>query len=579
MNKKLSVLSILLSSFLLSCNSNVEPSNSISDNPSTPISESPSISEIAPTSETITSEVINDNLLYLDSSYQMIYASLSEDGLVYLEDYIYRFIDEYNLEIYGAPTDEEITEKEILIDLTNRQESIELAKNMTPTSYVVKVVNNKVVINANNEEQLIKALEHFYTALTKDDNGVGIDKDYCYYGDKYMDTYVPVLDINEMDAKSYSLYFSSDETHVMSYKSSSKTDFEKYKKLLLANNYNFEFDNQIEENYFATFTNDKALVNLAYYNIDNKLTLIYSPKGYIANQIEISNKIIDPSLTQIGRSGASQSSSGLSLTFQLEDGSYIMVDGGPTDSSDEVKLLNFLKDNNPNEGKPKITWIFTHAHHDHMNLALSFLEKYHNEIEVTMFCYNFPSIDDIPITEEPASRVETSRGLIEKLDYLIDTYYQDAIIYKHHAGDILHLAGCKIEFLQTHESYYPNEFSWFNHTSSAFIVTIDNKKVMVLGDSEYTNNEYLSYLYGDILKCDVLQLAHHGLNGGSLNLYKEIDPSICLWAIDETRYKTNDYCLGNKPLCDCNAWIRNNSIRVRSHYHASTTTTLYFKDM
>ena len=134
MNKKLSVLSILLSSFLLSCNSNVEPSNSISDNPSTPISESPSISEIAPTSETITSEVINDNLLYLDSSYQMIYASLSEDGLVYLEDYIYRFIDDYNLEIYGAPSNEPIGENEILIGLTNRPESIELAKNMTPTS-------------------------------------------------------------------------------------------------------------------------------------------------------------------------------------------------------------------------------------------------------------------------------------------------------------------------------------------------------------------------------------------------------------------------------------------------------------
>ena len=64
-----------------------------------------------------------------------------------------------------------------------------------------------------------------------------------------------------------------------------------------------------------------------------------------------------------------------------------------------------------------------------------------------------------------------------------------------------------------------------------------------------------------------------------LSLYQEIDPSICLWAIDETRYLNNSYCLGNEYLCDCNKWLRNNSIRVRSHYHASTTTTLYFKDM
>ena len=211
----------------------------------------------------------------------------------------------------------------------------------------------------------------------------------------------------------------------MSYSSSSKKDFDNYESLLVSANYKNEFSNQIDNNYFTTYSNDVAVVNLAYYSNDKKLTVIYTPKTYLPNQNEITNKIVEPSFTQIGRNGASQSSSGLSMTFQLEDGSYIQVDGGPNDSTDEANLLKFFKDNNPNEGKPKITWIFTHAHHDHMNLALSFLEKYHDEIEVTLFSYNFPSIKDLPITDEPASRVEAAQELMDKLDEIRSKYYAD----------------------------------------------------------------------------------------------------------------------------------------------------------
>ena len=98
--------------------------------------------------------------------------------------------------------------------------------------------------------------------------------------------------------------------------------------------------------------------------------------------------------------------------------------------------------------------------------------------------------------------------------------------------------------------------------------------MLVLGDCEQTVCEYLAKLYEVNIKCDILQVTHHGLNGGYIPLYEYVDPSICLWAIDKTRFETSDMCLGTKWGFEYNAWLRNESIRKRTHYHASQTTTI-----
>ena len=85
--------------------------------------------------------------------------------------------------------------------------------------------------------------------------------------------------------------------------------------------------------------------------------------------------------------------------------------------------------------------------------------------------------------------------------------------------------------------------------------------------------------YKETLKCDILQVTHHGLNGGDTLMYSYVDPDICLWAIDQTRFETSDMCLGTKYGFEFNAWIRNDKIKVRKHYAASTTTKLYIKDL
>ncbi len=79
--------------------------------------------------------------------------------------------------------------------------------------------------------------------------------------------------------------------------------------------------------------------------------------------------------------------------------------------------------------------------------------------------------------------------------------------------------------------------------------------------------------------CYILQVSHHGLIGGYKRLYQIVDPEICFWPTAERRFlglkegQRYQWCLGEGG-CDYNAYLRDNSIRERTHYTHSTTTTI-----
>ena len=89
------------------------------------------------------------------------------------------------------------------------------------------------------------------------------------------------------------------------------------------------------------------------------------------------------------------------------------------------------------------------------------------------------------------------------------------------------------------------------------------------------------------LKADVMQVVHHGLLGGHIDLYRAIDPDICLWPSPKERFlgtwtdprrvalgkPTVQFCVGEGG-CDYNAWLRDDAIKKRAHFHAGETVTI-----
>lgn len=56
---------------------------------------------------------------------------------------------------------------------------------------------------------------------------------------------------------------------------------------------------------------------------------------------------------------------------------------------------------------------------------------------------------------------------------------------------------------------------------------------MFLGDRYPSVNDMLATKYGNYLKSNILQFAHHGFEGGTAALYNRIAASVLLWPCSE----------------------------------------------
>lgn len=331
-----------------------------------------------------------------------------------------------------------------------------------------------------------------------------------------------------------------------------------------------------DKNVFYTFKGKGIHIYLTWNPGLGFTRMIISPEEILPSaekpKVESSDTVV-PSVTQMQMDGV-----GMQYVTQLPDGKYIVVDGGEYTMEDMFRLHDFLVDNTPKGQKPTIAcWFFTHEHPDHIELSKQFIPKYNGEIELESVAYRFPSEEFVSTdSSNDASAVAKYKELIQ----IIETYYPDAIHYQLHAGQSYYYKGLEIEILQTTEEFYPNLPTSWNDTSIAFRMKFDSgKTVMFLGDSMKVLCQLLEDTYGDYMKSDVLQLAHHGLLGGYLELYQHIDPDVCFWSTTEDRFNGNDkshtykYCLGEGG-CDFNAYLRDTSIKKRTHYHNGQMSTL-----
>ena len=342
--------------------------------------------------------------------------------------------------------------------------------------------------------------------------------------------------------------------------------------------------NEIDGNLFATYTKGYMQINTAYYPDyeSGTLKVIYSPKGYLpATSAPAYEKVTDAKVTQLGTKSSTYDAPGECYVIQLEDGRFVVIDGGGAyqTETDSTALLRFLQTNMPDSHeKPRVTWMFTHAHGDHIALALNFLKNYSDRITLDMICYNFPLITESSFVHDGDENTLKYPG---ELKGILDTKYPNTTRYIFHTGQVLYLAGCKIEFLHTHEDLYPVAMDTLNKTSSTWKMTFKaneedteytGKSFLVLGDSERENCNFMAAVYNEALDCDMVQASHHGLNGGTSALYQKITPSIVFWPIDSSR--SVSVSGSNNDIWDNSAnraWLNDPSIK---HYYGDVTTTV-----
>lgn len=283
---------------------------------------------------------------------------------------------------------------------------------------------------------------------------------------------------------------------------------------------------------------------------------------------------------------ANLKSSGMCYVIDLKNGEFIIIDGGEDDlygkefyDFNSKALKNHLQKSANGQKIVIAAWIITHFHLDHVDLATKFLRQERENIEVKLFAYNSPG---------EYESCDESRRL--KLFCQAMELYPMAKKQLLKTGDVLEFCGVTLDVLMAEDFRYHKVPPSQNHICAALMANFDGgRRFAIFGDCDTERLHQMRvegsmvYQEADKLVCDILQVPHHGLPLGSLEfvnknleLYKIMEPKICLFPVDNERYET-DAKFFNNPSYSDNYYLL--TTRKENCYPADETVTVYLDDL
>lgn len=244
-----------------------------------------------------------------------------------------------------------------------------------------------------------------------------------------------------------------------------------------------------------------------------------------------------------------------SFIIKEETGKLLVIDGGR--EGDALHLLEMLREIS-GQAVPHIDgWFFTHAHNDHMDAFFEIMKNHPHAVEFDGVYFNFPSQQYLGLeeTDGPATYAtfwSLSPAFCQKIHILS-------------ADDVYTFGNCRIEILQTVDDSVKNNN--VNNSSVVFKMQLGKKSILFLGDAGEEAGERLLKTKKDRLKSDLCQMAHHGQNGVTKEVYAAVAPEACLWCAPDWLWN-NDRGLGYNTHTYKTVIVRGwmEELGVQTHY-------------
>ena len=253
------------------------------------------------------------------------------------------------------------------------------------------------------------------------------------------------------------------------------------------------------------------------------------------------------------------------------NGRLIAVDGGC--NNDDVGFVELLEKNA--DGKKPVVdlWIITHPHGDHYG-AINTISKnpeLASRIEVKKFMYWFPM------------EFTNADGVAGVLGYGNKDMEAVAAVFGAEIEQPYRDQKINIDDVELHFLYVPDDCSILNRgggnanlCSLIFTLESHNKKVMFTGDAYGRTMQLTAWRYHKELKCDILQMPHHGLcDAYNADFYREVGASTLLIPISIAGDRTmHSEMYADREGRNCNLALENNAKTVIKAFVGTTEIEL-----
>ena len=294
-------------------------------------------------------------------------------------------------------------------------------------------------------------------------------------------------------------------------------------------------ENALKDNLFFTFTGERGMLHATYTAYSKKVRLVFDTlktNDLPSDAPQTYEKVTEPTLCVMALDYSHRDvtdGNGMSYVFILADGSYLIYDGGYPQDTDN--LYGFLRDNcRRPDGKIVIAaWIFTHAHYDHYGNFENFTDKYADQVRVEQFVCNPVSAENLvnPKANDPYLEVRFPERIRS---------YSGARLVRMHTGQRLAVRDAVVEAWLCAEDLFSEQIHYLNEVSLVTKVYLAGQSILLLADAEIVPDKILPQMYGDALKSDIFQVAHHGYSGGNEELFRDISPRIAMWTTSQAAF-------------------------------------------
>lgn len=325
------------------------------------------------------------------------------------------------------------------------------------------------------------------------------------------------------NAEFIGIYDCSDGVSMALYYNVSENDFYSYEKELEKDGYAFFDKNDFAGNIHFTLKNSDMLIQL-YRTVDGEVRVIAdSYTKDIKKEIEPFERKCSTELYQF-ETDHSLIDCGMCYIIRCADNSFFIVDSAHYLSvHDNDRIHKLLRSMTPENEKIRIAgWFVSHGHEDHYSKFMDYLIYNMEDTEIERIYMNLVSAQH----PDCGSWNQYNNVLMENFrDFVNKTGIP---IVKLHTGQRFFVRNLEFKVLCTHEDVYPQSNADFNNSSVVLMMEADGSKVLIPGDAGDKESIIMEQRYGDYLKCDIVQLSHHGHNGTSEQFYRYAKADVVL---------------------------------------------------